>query len=128
MKEHGITNNLKPGRDTVWVASLVKGKSVAVHRLLKPAPNGARYTFVDKNPLNLKLENIVVTLAEPKVQKPTDDGCTHLNEHPSSGLDVYARKEWDQGALKLKDREIEDAERFYRDSAECCRRRALTNR
>ena len=27
------------------------------------------------------------------------------------------RKEWDQGALKLKDREIEDAERFYRDSS-----------
>ena len=26
-------------------------------------------------------------------------------------------KEWDQGALKLKDREIEDAERFYRDSS-----------
>ena len=27
------------------------------------------------------------------------------------------RKECDQGALKLKDREIEDAERFYRDSS-----------
>jgi hypothetical protein len=27
------------------------------------------------------------------------------------------RKEWNQDALKVKDREIEDAERFYRDSA-----------
>jgi hypothetical protein len=27
------------------------------------------------------------------------------------------RKEWDRDALKLKDREIEDAEWFYRDSA-----------
>jgi hypothetical protein len=73
-EEYGVNPHaihMKRGSGSLYPATVIKGKSHAIHKLLKPAPTGAKYSYIDGNPLNLRLENIVVEMPQPKVeQKP----------------------------------------------------------
>jgi hypothetical protein len=96
--DFGITTvHLKSG-NKFFVAATYRdatGKLVsrAVHKLLKPAPAaGWTYRFADGNPVNLRLENIL--LVEPEVREPKKCKPRVKRHRPANPVTPEQGREW----------------------------------